>query len=188
MRNCRAFSLIEMLVVTAVLAVVLVLVTPAFNAITSASKIGQGGSLLLDELDAARQLADVRGRTIEVRVLKAAGASSFTGIQLWWPGSPDSPASRPLALPEGIAIHETLSPWLAIMADGTMPAGGPWGGADYRAFRLRPSGMFEPLPKVADRKRLFLTIAADRDAGGIPANYATVQVNPDTARPLIYRP
>ncbi len=184
--NCRAFSLIEMLVVVAIVAVLATLATGGFTSVVQSSKIEQAGNALLDEIEIARQLAAVRGKTTELRIFKKSGATHYTGMQVWFT-SPAEPASRIVKFPESVALLDdtSLSPWLSQMASGTMSAGGE--NTAYRAFKVRPSGAIDPAP--ADSNNLFLTVAADRTtAGSKPSNYATIQVNPYTGRPLLYRP
>jgi uncharacterized protein (TIGR02596 family) len=180
----RAFSLIELLTVVAVLTLLFVLLTPAINSIAAASGITQGGNLFFGQIELARQLAEVRNRTIEVRILKKNGDPNFTAMQLWWP-TEAQPASKPVILPQGTLLNESLSPWLVGLVSGTMPIGGAWAGATYLAFKIRPSGAIER-PAGTDRKNLFLTISAREEP--TPSNYVTIQVNPDTSRPILYRP
>ena len=184
MMKKRGFSLIELLAVVAVLSILLVLVTTAFNSIATSSSITQSTNLISGQIELARQLAAVRNRTIEVRFLKKTG-EPFSALQLWWPGLNQS-AEKPVVLPQGTLLNESLSPWLATMGNGTVPVGAPWAGATYRSFAIRPSGALEPPPAAASRTNLFLTISAREEA--TPSNYATIQVNPDTSRPILYRP
>lgn len=179
----RGFSLIELLAVVAVLGILLVLVTPAFNSIATSSSITQATNLISGQIELARQLAAVRNRTIELRFLKKTD-EPFSALQLWWP-SLDQPAEKPVVLPQGILLNESLSPWLATMGNGTVPVGA-WKEATYRSFSIRPSGALVSPPAAADRKNLYLTISAREEA--TPSNYATIQVNPDTSRPILYRP
>lgn len=181
----QGFSLVELLTVVAVLGVLLVLVTPALNSITSASSITQTTNLFLGQIELARQLAEVRNRPIEVRILKKNDDSHFSGIQLWWPGL-SQPADKTVVLPQGTLVNESLSPWLAKMDSGTIPTGGSWSGSTYRSFAIRPTGELEPRPSVDDRAQLFLTISSREEP--TPSNYSTIQLNPDTSRPLLYRP
>ena len=186
----RAFSLIELLAVMAMMAALMLLVLPSFNSVSDANKITEAGRSLLDQIDAARQQAEVSGSTVELRFLKKnkPGETHYTGMQLLLSGTK---ADKVIALPEGVAIlnSDTFSPWFSSMFAGTMPASNTvWDRASYRSFKVRSSGAIEPIP--VSPHQLFLTVASTRTAptSGTLANYATIQVNPDTARPLLYRP
>ncbi len=182
----RAFSLVELLVVVAIIAVLATLATGGFTSAVQSGKVEQAGHTVLDEIEKARQVAAVRGKTAEVRIFKNTGATHYTGMQVWLV-SPAEPASRLVKFPESVALLDdpNLSPWLGQMTPGSMPVGGE--ATDYLAFKVRPSGAIDPAPP--DRNKLFLTVAADRTtADSKPSNYATIQLNPDTGRPLLYRP
>lgn len=191
MMKVNGFSLIEILIVVAILVVLLVLTIPATNSVLEANKVAEGGRLLSGEVETARQLASVRNRTIEVRLIEKDG--KLTTLQLWWPDGVPVSASKAMAFPSPLVILESndLSPLLSItgVSHGMMPAESLYAGSPYTAFRIRASGVVEPLPTSANRARFYLTIAPDRMAGdSSPDNYATVQINPDTGRTMIYRP
>jgi len=197
MKAHRAFSLVEILVVIALMAALMVLAAPALNSVVGANDVSQGGQLLADQIDAVRQLAEVRGQTAELRFLKKSGDTHYSGMQLFFVASgtanaAGSAAGKALAMPKTVAILDssTLSPWLGTMTiTGTMPTGGTWSGASYKAFRVRPSGAIE-LASGTNRAKLYLTISTARTSAAATSvpNFATIQVNPDTARPLLYRP
>jgi uncharacterized protein (TIGR02596 family) len=67
MKN-RAFSLIELLMVMAVIAIVVALTLPAFQNFGKAQALTGAGSNLLDQLALARQTAVARNRTVELRI------------------------------------------------------------------------------------------------------------------------
>lgn len=185
--NRRAFTLIELLATLAIVILLAALVAPNVISVLGANRITEGARALLDQIDAARQHAFVQGLTVEVRLLKKPGEMHYTGIQRYVSGQPLDPVT---SLPAGAAILDdaTYSPWVSEMPDGASSGtAGLWSTGTYRSFKIRPSGGIEPT--VVNRCRLFLTVAADRpvSAGGL-ANYATVQLNPSTARPLLYQP
>jgi uncharacterized protein (TIGR02596 family) len=203
----RAFTLLELLVVMAVAGILLSLVLPVFQSMGDAAKIKQAASCVVDQIDAARQWAEVNGATVQVRLLMAPGQSNYTGIQIW-SGDEKLILDKPVGLPEGVAIvaDPSLSPMLDRMCTGEMPgtesshSESRWAGGRFAAFRVRPSGAIELAPPSSStprsrvyssnpRSELYFTVAPDRPTGGeVPANYATIQLNPDTAHPLLYRP
>lgn len=187
----RAFSLVELLAVVAIMSVLLVLIIPGVSSVLQANRIATAVQVISGEMEMARQLAAARNRTIEVRFIKK--NDQFSAIQLWWSDGVPSAAGKAVALSSPLAIlsEHSMSPILgaAGMFQGTMPSGGTFGGNSYKAFRIRASGMIEPPPTATNKADFYFTIASDSTPQGVvPANYATVQINPDTGRVMIYRP
>jgi uncharacterized protein (TIGR02596 family) len=188
----RAFSLIELLAVMAIVAVVTLLVVPAFSSIGAAGKLKEAATGMLDQIDAARQQAEESGGAVEIRLLKAKGAIHYSGIE-YRQTRLGGELGKPMALPDGVVLLDdpALSPLLALMPLGSdsLQAGSRWEGGSYKTLKLRTSGALE-LPNTAKATELYLTLAADRNGtqGSVPSNYATLQLNPETGRPLLYRP
>jgi uncharacterized protein (TIGR02596 family) len=187
----RAFSLIELLTVMAIVAVMMLLLVPAFTSIGAAGKLKEAATGVLDQIEAARQQAAVSGSTVEIRLLKAQAATHYSGIE-YRQTRPDGDLGKPMPLPDGVVLLDdsTLSPLLTSMSGGTLPQDDSrWTGGTYKALKLRSSGALE-LPTTASATGLYLTLAADRNwqAGQVPSNYATLQLNPETGRTLLYRP
>src|SRR5690606_38528188 len=81
-------------------------------------------------------------------------------------------------LPEG-AVISTAAGLSSILEDATEEA----------VFRIRPSGELEAV--TGTNGNWFVTVVAAQDEGkGVAAlrNFATIQINPLTARTSIYRP
>lgn len=70
-RRRRAFTLVEMLVVMAVIVLLATLITPAVNGITKGSALTQASQVVLGQFATARQLATTRNQTIELRFISA---------------------------------------------------------------------------------------------------------------------
>ncbi len=66
----RAFSLLELLVVMAIIAIIAALTLPAFNNLGRAQSLSSAGSNLLDQFALARQTAVAQNRVVEVRFYK----------------------------------------------------------------------------------------------------------------------
>src|SRR5688572_6612010 len=71
-RRARAFSLIELLVVCAIIGVIIGFTIPAVTTMMRGSQLTQGSQVLTDQLSLARQLALTRNRPVEVRFYKFA--------------------------------------------------------------------------------------------------------------------
>ena len=68
----RAFSLVELLVVVAVIAIVAGFAVPAVTTMLKGSQLTQGSQTVVDQIALARQTALSRNRSIEVRFYKFA--------------------------------------------------------------------------------------------------------------------
>ena len=66
----RAFTLIELLIVMAIIGVMITLTVPAFNGLGKANALGSTGNNLLDQLAQARQTAVAQNRVTELRIYK----------------------------------------------------------------------------------------------------------------------
>ncbi len=185
------FSLIELLIVVAIIGVLSGLAIPAFNSIVQGNDLTSAGQLVAGEIETGRQLAAVRNRTIEVRIMGKSGQTTYSAIQLWWPpanGQPATPAGKKLEFPTTIEVVSTLSPWVDTLEEGKNSSGGSYQNGPYRAFRIRASGTVEPLSAAGEKAGLYLTVAREVKAKPKPDNFATIQINPDTARTMLYRP
>lgn len=185
----KAFSLIELLMVMGILALLLVMVVPSLNSLSDSNNLTIGGQALADQLNAARQNAAARNRAVEFRLIKqGTGTSGYSAIQLWM--TPDKgtpiPLTRVLPLAKNVVVSENsqLSALLKTAKTGTMPVSGA--NAPYAAIQVLPNGIVLPVIPMADS---YLTIVPLRLATQNKAdNYVTVQVNPITGSPLVYRP
>jgi len=194
-----AFSLLELLATIAIIALLMSLVVPAINSLLAGTNLTQGGKTVADQCLQARQTASARNSSVEVRLIKLTNVSAqgYSAMQLWMSGSSnaETPAAKLVYLPRTVVISEnatTVSKMLSFLTiSGTMPAGGAASNAPYVAFSFRPSGQVVPVVSgTTQRASLFLTVVPSRLAasGTVPANYATVQLNPDNGSPLLFRP
>ena len=189
------FSLLELLVVIAIMFILLVYSAPVVSSLLESSRLAIAGQMLVDQLSLARQESSSRNNSVEVRFIKSPDGG-YQALQMLALGTGRIPEPLFMAsrLPEGTAISEdaALSPAFGAlpMTTGVMPAAGPFASCPYSAFRIKPTGVVEPVASAPNRAKLYFTIVPSRRAkrSAVPPNYVTVQLNPDTATPLIYRP
>jgi uncharacterized protein (TIGR02596 family) len=202
-----AFTLIELIVVLAIIGILAVLIVPAFNSINRASNLTNSAALIVDQLTRARQEALSQNRVVEVRFYKLPGEV----------GSPPAyRAFRIFVYDESVQFAApltavlTLSPGVIVMDDQTFstllntdsnkrtlnPATDTIPGRNdpvsYQAFRFRPSGGTDLDPNGAPGPdKWFLTVKSEIDVqdGSFPAhNYVTATLDPVSGRMRIFRP
>ncbi len=190
------FTLLELLVVVAIMGIVAAFATPSVVAILRGANITQGGRLIEGQLQAARQQALAANRTVEVRfytfqnVGMAQSASFFQGIQSFVVASGSStPLDKPYYVPSGIIMDSgSGSPTLSSLLSGSSQLGSTTGvllGAasnggqnySYCSFQFRPDGS----TSLSQTSPWFVTLhnATDGDnLSAAPANFYTIQIDP----------
>src|SRR5471032_3410959 len=112
-KNCRGFSLLELLLVMALVAGLIVLVMEGYSASAQASAVTTGADMLSDALTEARASAVAQNTTVEVRIYdlppQAGGAPGYDALQLHWlkSGGTTPPAANPLLLSSWVVIDAT---------------------------------------------------------------------------------
>ena len=196
----RAFTLLELLVVIAIIGLLMGLLIPSIGSILQGTNIEQGARAVFDQISLARQVASTRNCTAEIRLIKLTNVSpsGYNAIQIWVPGPNATmvPINKVVTLPKSAVISSdqvSLSRILDPNQTGTvttsnMPPGGAASGAPYFAFSIRPPG--DVVPGTTNRANLYLTVVPPRAATNstLPPNYATIQLNPDTGSPMVFRP
>ena len=173
-----AFTLLEILVVIAIMLVLATLALPAFNSITAGSKLDRAGQMVADQIALAHLSAMTKNRDVQVRVYKTGTGSGagWRAIQVWGVetgSNAETPLTRKLSFPDGISLDTGHSPLL----DNTR--GGVPFTADCRGFRFRANGAAD-----ITYSSNYLTLVQ----GTATHNFYTVQVHPLTGKVSIYRP
>ena len=190
----KAFSLIELLIVVAIMSLLVALSIPAMNSIAQGSGVTRGGQTVGDMIILGRQEAVSKNRDVEMRIIRVpASQSGNTGglvaMQLWeLTDASARPLSKVSRLPQGVTISSNLTMSPLLSADSSVRnttnfAG--LGNCEYLGFKIRPNGM---LVGSVTTNNNFLTIGSASDTQVPPANYYTIRVNPITGRVNIYRP
>lgn len=197
-RGVHAYTLIEMLVVIAIIGTLLVISVPALSSLLESNNLTRGGQLLADQIGLARQIAAAKNKAVEVRLIKSDPASpnGYSSIQLWIADEAGGykTVNRLASLPKGILISEQPAVSAAfgstngLSTNNSMPPNaGVVSNLKYAAFQIRPSGTITP-PLAMSNATLTVISSKFTTNSSLPKNYVTIQINPLTATPLVYRP
>jgi len=189
-----AFSLVELLVVVAILALLASLLVPAFNSLARGRQLDQAGQLLVDKIVLARQEGKAKNRDVEVRIvdLPLHSTNGWRGLQLWIADAQGvmAPLGRLEKFSETVLIGpgSSLSPLLTADTNrtGTNNFGGA-GSRSWRGFRIRP-GIAMDQGLITTNNNFLTVVPANDVTSQPPANFYTIRVNPVTGRVTTYRP
>lgn len=183
-----AFSLVELLVVMAILTLLMTMVVPAISSIQQSYQLNKSSALLRDNLLLARQLAITQNTSIFASLCQVAdesGQKRFNTLllsRLRADGSMQS-ISKPVRFPPGFSIS-TDSKWSSVMtlAETNVPLLAS--SVPCRQIRFKASGSTD-LPVSSD---WFLTIYHDPGSSGPSHNFVTLVLDPITGRVFSYQP
>jgi len=200
----RAFSLLELLVVMAIMGMLLTLVLPSLQFALKANAISGGGQLVADQLIFARQEAITKNGDIEIRLYKfkdpndAGSGEVMRALQAFRikENGNREPMSRLLRLPIGavISTNAVLSGVLG-QTNNSFQTPGPQDpnlagvGKNYSwlGFLFHADGTMN-LPQDSSRTNNFLTIVGSTDPAAVPANYYSIMIESRNGRIKVYRP
>ncbi len=199
------FTLIEILMVLAIIGILLVAAVPALNSTLQGFQLTQGAQIIADQLHLARQATLARNRAVEVRFYKftapASGvtASYFQGVQAFEivENGPPKALGKLHRLPGLIILDSsaTLSPllgptrvkqWTSNDPQISLPGIGT--NYEARAFTYRSDGSADL--SVAGQQ-WFVTLHhanAGDNRTDLPPNFATLQIDPWNGYTQLYRP
>jgi uncharacterized protein (TIGR02596 family) len=200
-QNDRAFSLIELMLVIAILAILAGLVIPAFNNISSGHRLTSADQMVASEFDLARQIATSSGVSVEVRLYSFGGASgepaAFRAIQLFKTNADGNlvPVRKIQRFPQGVIMLDNAAGQRStLLVSGRQRGSGSTdpkipdlpAGQSYRiaAFIFQPDGS----TNLDIAQSWHVTLAAERDTEPLPPNFATLQVDPLNGTTRSFRP
>ncbi len=194
-----SFTLVELLVVVAVITILAFLTAPALMGVLGGSNLTTGSNLLASQLDLCRQSAITRNCKVEFRFyqLPASGASgaptayrAFQGLSLDNGGAQTNAITKVTFLP-GQVVMSANATSSTLLTTGNPPysvagttAGSPLGpyppsSYNYVAFHFNADGSTDLNPNLNSFWVVSLANATDpvaNAATGLPANFITLQV------------
>ena len=199
----RGFTLLELLVVMAIILILAAAVVPSLINLFRSSRLTNASLTLMDSLNFARQTALTNNCPVELRIYKTGEESNAADLQyrafrLFT--IDDVKGIQPLAnlkrFPNPVIISSgTQFSSLMTLISGTsgLPTDYPMPDKTaYIAFQFRPSGGTSLLPIEGSGSNWFLTLLMENTpvsgASGLPANYFTIQIDPVTGRARSFRP
>ena len=190
-RSKAGFTLVEMMVVVAILALIISMTTQMANHVVASNNLTLAGEALQDQLRSARHLAIAKDRVVEVRFYKTSDPESMEAklhihsMQTFLYDD-ENLGARPFKeifkFPNNVVLsdREQLS---SLITDSRVKKNWkqqdpkvavPGSGSAYVAYSLRfmPDGSTD----LDTQKLWFATLHASHETTVPPANYVTVQV------------
>ncbi len=204
MNKAKAFTLVEMLVVVAVIGLITAAVAPMVFGTLVATKLNSAGQTMSSAISLAHGLAVAESHEVEVRFYsyvdndEPGSKEAYRAIVMVNPALNATDDGLQLGeiirLPSGIIIGEStaLSPLLTSSNLPTMPDKEKFikaSTARYKAFRFRADGTTSVAS--VDANQCYFTLGEERliaDGGRIPPNFYAIQIDPLSGRAASYRP
>lgn len=195
----HAFSLLELLVVTAIITLLVTMTISAVGSLSRVLNLSAATQTLTDTLKLAQQAAMTKNRRIEVRFYKLSNSmdkieSSFRALQLFCIESQKTnslkPITRIIYLPNPVVITEA-SPASTILDSktGTNSWSIPEFGSayDYASFRFLADGGTD-LDVTKDWMATLVIPNDPTTTNNLPANFVTLRIDPVTGKVSVFRP
>ncbi|SDT89133.1 Verru_Chthon cassette protein D [Verrucomicrobium sp. GAS474] len=197
----RGFSLIEVMVVLAIIVTVAFLAVPAVRQMMGGRGLTATGSAIANNLQLARQSALLQNRPIEVRFYflpgpDGEGGRHYRAFQLFRIEDTGAvPTTRILFFSKSIILTESPSTTSLLSLPGQPLDGATTGvklpgvgvGYQYLSFRFRPSGD----TNLDITQKWFLTVVSENAptvVEGLPADFLTIQLDPTSGKAVTLRP
>jgi uncharacterized protein (TIGR02596 family) len=191
------FSLLELIIVMAILIALLAASVTTFQKSARASNVASAGEIVAGNLSLAQQIANTYNRQVEVRFYRMPddnGIMAYRALQLFRvESSGNKAATKPIRFPQSVILASATDKTSFLTLTQQTPDASsprlPRVGTNYQyvAFQFKPTGETNLDPD----SKWFLTLILDNDpivASGLPANFLTIQIDPVSGKPSVFRP
>jgi uncharacterized protein (TIGR02596 family) len=194
-RSSGAFSLLELIMVLALVAVLAALAAQGYSSAVQSAAIASGADMINEAFTEARANAVAQNTEVEVRIYLLSSQPglppAYTALQSHWVKADGTtpPASQVVQLPSWVAIDSTSARSTLIAANteaATPDASDSRLNSNTRVFHFLPDGSTD----LSSSTSWFLTVraATQSDPSRFPVNWACVGIDPTTGRAQTYRP
>lgn len=193
-----AFSLVELLVVVAIMSILMVIGAPSFLSSQRASALTSAGNRLVDSMALARQAASSRNTVTCLVLLKGGvandprqtiGVLEYDQMANAW-----RPITSWLRIPEAARIVDFATPDDRAASNQAATAFAPFNlrvGGEQPAAGTYSTVLFYPEGGIASGNtpsRRFSVRTSENEEAGSPDNFYDVVINSDTSAYLVVRP
>ena len=180
----------ELLVVMCIMTLLLFLIAPTIRGVIEGSDVQSSARIVNDHIQLARQLALTKNRITQVRFYQITGVENMPGaaVAVYYDDT-QLQASKVVRLPSSIVFSSDPTTSSLFRAVGTFTGSDLVGGTDtsYTGVKMRPDGSANIDPGSTYTLTIIASTAPIR-ANNLPANFATVQLDPATGITRIYQP
>jgi uncharacterized protein (TIGR02596 family) len=189
-----AFSLLELLIVIAIMGILAALTLPAFNSISGGRKLDLAGSQVVDTLSLARQSAMAQGCRVRLELADIGASSPDYRIHrlLEFRNGTWQAASKWMTLDDTVKISSDASRTSLInQITNSATTNFTYRGTNFSNKKVIPVTFLPDGTTLLSGTNNFLTlepIRSPKDASGNALNWSCIVINPVTGRATAYRP